>query len=446
MKGNRQRGLMSEGSISKVILLFFIPLLLGNVFQLLYSTIDAYVVGKYVGVLAFAAVGSSSAVINLILGFFLGLSAGSSVIVARYFGARRHRELSQAVHTMVCFLGLMGIGVTFIGVVLTPLILTMMNTPQNVFGLASMFLRINFMGSIFLLLYDAGAGILQATGDTRRPLFYLALSCVAKFLLNLLFVRVFHWGLAGVGAATLIAQFSSAAAVMITLFLTKKPYKLRVTQLRMHPQMLKEIVRIGIPTGLQQVIVSFSNLMVQGYVNRFGADVMAGYAAAGNVNNFLGLPAGSLGIAITTFTSQNLGANRPDRVKRGVYITNLLGILIMVLIAIPCMVFSHELIAFFSADPTVIEIGSHMIRVITLFYIPFCMGTVMAGALRGSGNSRTPMFILIFCFTIIRQIFLFAAMPLFNSIDVVYWGYNLTWTISAILFEWVYRRHMVKRL
>lgn len=437
---SKQRGLMTSGVIWKELLLFSIPLLLGNLFQLLYNTVDSIVVGNFVGHQALAAVGASTPLINMLIGFFMGVAAGAGVLVSRFFGARKLEELHIAVHTFVAFTFLFGVLMMVAGITLTPLFLQWMGTPADIMDMAVLYLRIYFLGIIPTMLYNSGAGILQAVGDSRRPLCFLTIASVLNIILDLVFVIQLNMGVAGVAWATLIAQTVSCILVAVTLLRSKESYQIIPKKIRIDKPMLMQIVRLGIPSGLQQMIVSFSNVLVMSYVNRFGSAAIAGFSSANKFDNFLGLPVNSFMLAITTFVGQNMGANQIERVKKGITTCIFMGIGIVIAIGIPAYLFSDLCIRMFSQEADVIYYGSWMMRTLVPFYSILNVAQVLTGAVRGTGNTTVPMLVNVFYYCIIRQIFLAVAMMFVNSIVVVFWSYPLTWTLSAVTLFLYYQR------
>ena len=436
----KQRGLMTSGVIWKELLLFSIPLLLGNLFQLLYNTVDSIVVGNFVGHQALAAVGASTPLINMLIGFFMGVAAGAGVLVSRFFGARKLEELHIAVHTFVAFTFLFGVLMMVAGITLTPLFLQWMGTPADIMDMAVLYLRIYFLGIIPTMLYNSGAGILQAVGDSRRPLCFLTIASVLNIILDLVFVIQLNMGVAGVAWATLIAQTVSCILVAVTLLRSKESYQIIPKKIRIDKPMLMQIVRLGIPSGLQQMIVSFSNVLVMSYVNRFGSAAIAGFSSANKFDNFLGLPVNSFMLAITTFVGQNMGAKQIERVKKGINTCMFMGIGIVIAIGIPAYLFSDLCIRMFSQEADVIYYGSWMMRTLVPFYSILNIAQVLTGAVRGTGNTTVPMLINVFYYCIIRQVFLAVAMMFVNSIVVVFWSYPLTWTLSAVTLFIYYKR------
>ena len=437
---SKQRGLMTSGVIWKELLLFSIPLLLGNLFQLLYNTVDSIVVGNFVGHQALAAVGASTPLINMLIGFFMGVATGAGVLVSRFFGARKLEELHIAVHTFVAFTFLFGVLMMVAGITLTPLFLQWMGTPADIMDMAVLYLRIYFLGIIPTMLYNSGAGILQAVGDSRRPLCFLTIASVLNIILDLVFVIQLNMGVAGVAWATLIAQTVSCILVAVTLLRSKESYQIIPKKIRIDKPMLMQIVRLGIPSGLQQMIVSFSNVLVMSYVNRFGSAAIAGFSSANKFDNFLGLPVNSFMLAITTFVGQNMGAKQIERIKKGINTCMFMGIGIVIAIGIPAYLFSDLCIRMFSQEADVIYYGSWMMRTLVPFYSILNIAQVLTGAVRGTGNTTVPMLINVFYYCIIRQVFLAVAMMFVNSIVVVFWSYPLTWTLSAVTLFIYYKR------
>ncbi len=438
MKKIRSRS-MTEGVIWKKIILFSIPLLIGNIFQQLYNTVDSYVVGNYVGDDALAAVGASGPLINLLISFFMGISTGAGILVARYYGGRKHEEVSETVHTFMAFSLLISLFLTFIGLCLSPYILRWLKTPAEIMPQATSYLRVYFWGSLFLIVYNSGSGILRAVGDAKNPLIYLIISSLINITLDLLFVIRYDMGIFGVALATLIAQMVSAIMVVIHLRRIEDSYQLVFNKLHFHLDKLYEIIRLGIPTGVQQTVVSFSNVLVQSYVNSFGEIAMAAVSAADKFNAFLSMPINSFNLAITTFTGQNLGAGKKDRVLKGIHTTIVIAFITITIVGIPTYLYAEDLIAVFSKNPKVMQYGARQLRIMLPFYTFLSVNNILSGALRGAGKTAVPMVIMITSFTVIRQIFLFIAMRINRSIDMVFWSYSVTWAISSMLTVAYYR-------
>lgn len=430
---SKKSGLMTEGNIFEKILLFSIPLLLGNFFQLMYNAIDSFVVGNYVGKSALAAVGSSTPIINLMIAFFQGLATGAGVIVAKYYGAKDKDNLNKSVHTFIMFSFLFGIFLSVFGYYISPTLLDMMNTPIDSFDGANAYLKTYFLGNVFVTLYNAGTGILQSVGNARTPLIILIVSSIVNVFLDLLFVKTFGLGVVGAALATIICQAFSMVFVLYILYKSDGYYKLVFKDLKLHLNILEEIVAIGIPAGLQGMIVSVSNVIVMYYINGFGSSIVAGFSSANKFDNFLGLPVNSFMLAITTFVSQNLGAKKFDRVKKGIRTTLIMSLVTVIVLGGIVMIFADNCIGIFSDDREVIESGAKFIRVMCPFYFALCFHQVYSGALRASGRSFVPMFTSIMAFVVVRQIFLKIALKVSKDILIIGYSYSFTWILAAIL-------------
>lgn len=436
----KQKGLMTEGVIWKELVLFSLPLLFGNIFQLLYNTVDSIVVGNYVGKSALAAVGASTPLINLLIAFFMGLATGAGVIVSRYYGAKKYVELSKAIHTFLLFTLLFGIVMTIVGVSLSPWFLMLVKTPSDILNQASDYLRIYFMGIIPTMIYNACAGIIQAVGNSKKTLYYLTVASIVNICLDIIFVYYFNMGVKGVAYATVIATCISMILAMFTLLTSKNEYKVSFKKLSIDLEVLSQIVRIGIPAGIQGMIVSFSNLIVQAYINSFGTAAIAGFSSANKFDNFLGMPINSFALAITTFTGQNVGANKLDRVKKGVNTCLKLSIATVVLVGVISFIFAENCIMIFNKDSEVVKIGALMMRLMIPFYFTLCFHQIYCGAIRGGGASLPPTVISIFAFCVVRQIFLMLTMAYFKHIAIVALGYSITWSIAAMISSYYYHK------
>lgn len=422
---------MTSGNIYEKIILFSIPLLLGNFFQLMYNTIDSVVVGNFVGSTALAAVGASTPIINFMIAFFMGLATGAGVIVSRYYGARRLEEEQKAIHTFVLFSAIFGLFLSVIGVLAAAPILEMMNTPADTIAQAEAYLEIYFAGNIFVTIYNAGTGILQAVGDSKTPLFILITTSVLNIFLDLFFVIVLKMGVAGAAWATIIAECLSMCLVMGVLMLPGHEYRFEFRKMKIDFPILKDIIRIGVPAGLQGMVVSVSNVIVMAYINGFGSASVAGFSSANKYDNFLGLPVNSFALAITTFVGQNLGARKFRRVKDGVNATLVLSIATVVVLGAAVFFFADQCISFFSQDPEVIAAGAKCIRAMCPFYAALCFHQVYSGALRASGRSSVPMVTSILAFVVIRQIFLMLILNIVHDITMVGFSYSFTWILAA---------------
>lgn len=432
---------MTEGNILEHIIRFAFPLLIGNIFQQLYNTVDTWVVGNYVSNEAFSAVGSVGPVINMLIGFFTGLSSGAGVVISQYYGAKRYDKVHDAVHTSLVMTLLLGIVFTGIGIAMVPAMLRLMNTPAEVFPESATYLTIYFAGILGLMLYNMGSGILRAVGDSKRPFYFLVVCAAINTVLDLVFVLVFDMGVSGVALATIIAQFISAILVIITLMRTDICIKLILRDLKMDWEMLKKVVRIGFPAAIQMAITAFSNIFVQSYINFFGADCMSGWTAYSKIDQLILLPVQSIALASTTFVGQNLGINQIQRAKHGIRTSLWLGIGTTVVIMIPVLFFAPQLVAFFNSKAEVVQYGTLLLRCISPFYVLSCFNQIYAGALRGSGNSRAPMIIMLCSFVFFRQCYLYImANFVSNEIVPIALGYPAGWFVCSMLMILYYRR------
>lgn len=431
---------MTEGVIWKEILLFSIPLLLGNLFQQLYNAVDSVVVGNYIGAQALAAVGSSAPVINLLISFFMGLAVGAGVIISRYFGARCKEKLQIAIHTSLALTFTAGIAMTVIGVLISPYVLEWVGTPNDVMDSSVLYLRIYFLGILSVMVYNMGSGILRAVGDSKNPLYFLIVSSVTNILLDMLFVIVFNMGIAGVGWATLIAQTISAILTMLLLMRTKEEYQVKLKHIRFNRHMLYEIVRLGLPSGLQNAIVSFSNVIVQSNINAFGSLAMAGCGSYTKIDGFAILPVMSYSMALTTFTGQNMGAKKYDRVKQGAKTGILMSVLTIVCISALLLILGPNVLAIFSSDPTVINYGLYMMHILAPGYIFLAISHAFNGIIRGAGITTVPMIVMVTCWCGLRMAWILTSVPLFHDIGVVFMGWPITWIASALWLFLYYRK------
>ena len=423
---------MTRGNVYGLLIEFAVPLLLGNLFQQLYNTVDTWVVGNYVGKEAFSAVGTVNPIINMLIGFFMGLSVGAGVVISQYYGAKQHDKVSDTVHTALVMTAVLGVVFTAIGVSMTPLMLHFMKTPPEVLPEAKRYLTIYFSGIFGLMLYNIGAGILRAVGDSQRPFYFLVLSASLNIVLDLLFVLAFHMGVAGVAYATILSQGISALLVLLVLLRSDNCCRVQVRKLRMHWDVLKKIVKVGIPAAIQMAITAFSNVFVQSYINYFGADCMGGWTAYTKIDAFLFLPMQSVAMGATTFVGQNLGVNDVQRARQGVSAALRISALITVALMAPVVAFAPHLVRFFNDTPKVIEFGTLFLRMMSPFYVLCCVNQILAGSLRGAGDSRTPMIIMLGSFVVFRQIYLFLITHFVsNTIVPVALGYPAGWLVCS---------------
>lgn len=436
----KQKGLMIDGVIWKQIFLFSIPLLLGNLFQQLYNAVDSIIVGNYIGSQALAAVGSSAPVINLLISFFMGLSIGAGIIISRYYGARNIDGLQEAVHTSLAITFIAGIAMTFIGVLLSPYILQWVGTPDDVMSSSVLYLRIYFLGILSVMTYNMGSGILRAVGDSKNPLYFLIVSSIINVVLDYVFVVYFHMGVAGVGWATLIAQTVSALLTLALLIRTKAEYRVNFRHIRLHKHMVYEIIRLGLPSAVQNAIVSFSNVIVQSNINAFGSLAMAGCGSYTKIDGFAILPVMSYSMALTTFTGQNIGAQKYDRVKKGAKTGMIMSILTTICITILLLLLGPNVLTIFSQDQRVIEYGLYMMHVLAPGYIFLAISHALSGIIRGAGVTTIPMVVMVCCWCGLRMAWILISVPLFHDIGVVFLGWPITWIASALWLFLYYKK------
>ena len=425
---------MTEGSIVKQVTLFALPLMLGNIFQMLYNTVDSIVVGNFVGTQALAAVGSTTMIVNMMVFFFNGFSTGAGVVIANLFGARDMKALHKSIETTMAATFLLSVLFTIAGVAAVKPMLRFMATPEDVFGEATVYLQIYIGGISGLLVYNMGSGILRAVGDTMRPLYFLILTSVLNILLDLVFVIVFHSGIEGVAWATILSQFLSAVLILILLTRSSDIYRLTWKDLKIDRAILGRIFAVGLPAGIQSVITAFSNVFVQSYINFFGSGCMAGWSCYNKLDQFIMLPMQSMAMAATTFVSQNIGAGKESRADKGTVVTVSMSVgVTAVIVALLCL-FAAQAVGLFSPDESVIAYGVLFIRANCFFLLFNCVNHVLAGALRGRGDSRGPMVIMLLAFVGIRQIYLFVVTHFIaNTPFLVGFGYPVGWTTCCII-------------
>ena len=431
---------MTQGPIWKRITYFALPIFLGNLFQQMYNTADSLIVGNFLGKNALAAVSSTGSLIFMLIGFLSGIAIGAGVVISRYFGGNKLEEMSKAVHTTVAFGLVAGVVMTAVGVGLSPQILRWMDTPENVMYNSQLYLSIYLMGSLGSVMYNVCVGIMQAVGDSRHPLYYLIVSSVVNVVLDLFFIAVLGMGVDGAAWATIIAQYVSAIMCLWRLLRVKDSYRVELRKIRFHWDMLKRVVRFGLPSGVQNSIIAIANVVVQSNINHFGDAAMAGVGAYSKIEGFGFLPITSFTMAMTTFVGQNLGAGQIERTKRGARFGTITSVILAELIGVAVFIFAPQLIAAFDTSPDVIAYGVDKARTSVLFYCLLAFSHAMASILRGAGKAVVPMFVMMICWCIIRVSFLAIAVPLTGSIQMVYWVYPLTWFLSSVTFLWYYRR------
>ncbi len=431
---------MTEGSIVKNIILFALPLLAGNLFQQLYNMVDTWVIGQTGNSGAYAAVGSIGPVINILIGFFMGLSAGAGVVISQYYGAKDFENLKKAVHTSVAITLALGVVFTIVGVVMTPTVLKLMlhsnGSEGAVYPYARTYLIIYFSGVIGLMVYNIGAGILRAVGDSQRPFYFLVVSALTNIVLDLVFVFVFDWGVAGVALATVISQLASAVLTVITLLRTDSCVKLIIKELKIDISVLRKILFVGIPGAIQMALTAFSNIFVQSYISRVNGTqeiVLGGWTTYSKIDQFMFLPMQSIAFSVTTFVGQNLGKGNEKRARRGVGTAFGIAASVTVMIMIPVMTFAPFLATLFNKDPEVVKNATMLLRYITPFYIFCCVNQTLSAALRGAGNTRAPMVIMLSSFVGFRQLYLFVVSGyISNDLLPIGFSYPAGWMMCAL--------------
>ena len=427
-----EKGLMTEGNIWKQLILFSIPLLLGNLFQQLYNAVDSVIVGQFVSSQALAAVGSSFPLINLLISFFMGLSLGAGVVVSKYFGARDIDNMRKSIHSSIVITFIIGVIMTFVGILACPIILRWMQTPSDVINDSIVYLQIYFGGILFTMIYNIGSGILRAVGDTKRPLYFLIICSIINIILDLLFIIFFKMGIAGAAYATVISQAISAILTMLLLINTSNEYKISFKELKLYREQTKEIIRVGIPSGIQNAVVAISNVIVQSNINSFDWVAMAGCSACQKLDGFAIMPVLSFSMAFTTFTGQNIGAKRYDRVKQGAKIGLILSLSTIICISATLLYFDEQLLSIFSDDPEVINYGLMMMHTLIPMYFLLTITHALNGIIRGAGKTKVPMMVMIVCWCCMRMAWILTTVPLFNDIQFVFYGWPITWAASSL--------------
>ena len=424
---------LTKGPIGRQIVQFTVPLLLGNIFQQFYNAADTVIVGRFVGKEALAAVGSSGSLINLLVSILMGIAVGAGVVVARYYGARQYQEMRDTIHTTIAFGLIAGVVMSVLGVLITPVILRWMQTPESVLDSSVLYFRIYFAGVLTTVMYNIGSGIYRALGDSKRPVYFLIIATLINVVLDLLFVAVFHMGIAGAAIATVISQAVSMVLVFYTMMREDTVYRVSWREIRIHRRFLRQIIAIGLPSGIQNGIVSLSNVVVQSNINSFGDVAMAGCGAYSKLDGFAILPASSFSLALSTFVSQNIGAEAYERAKKGAAFGLVAAMVISELAGVGIYIAAPQLVGFFNDDPEVIRYGVLMARNIVFAYALVAYSNAMAGVLRGAGLSRVPMFVMVGCWCVLRVIWIQIMVPLTQDIRVVFWSYPITWAVSVTI-------------
>ncbi len=431
---NRNRVSLTEGSIWKSMLLFTLPIFMGNVFQQLYNTVDAWVVGQFLGTTSLAAVTSTGSLIFMLIGFFGGTATGAGVVISRHYGAKDYPALKKAVHTNLAFALVAGILMTVIGIVFAPQILHAMGTPPDVLEHSVPYIRFYFAGSIFIVSYNICMGILRAVGDSKSPLIYLGISSVINVALDLLFVGIFHWGVWSAAFATTISQAVSTVLCLIRLIRRDTVYRVSLREIGFDWETLLDIFRLGLPSGVQNCMIAFANVVVQSNINVFGDAAMAGCGSYAKVEGFAFLPITCFSMALSTFVGQNLGAKQYDRVKKGVKFGILCSMLIAETVGVLIFFFGGQFVSFFDSNPEVVAFGARQARVEALTYFLLAFSHCIAGVMRGAGKAIVPMITMLIAWCAIRVAYITLMIKQFPQIEVVFTAYPLTWFISSVIF------------
>lgn len=430
----KQNHSLIEGSIWKSMLLFALPVFLGNIFQQLYNAFDAWCVGNFIGDEALAAVSSSGSLIFLMVSFFNGLAMGAGVVIAKSFGAKQYDSMSKAIHTAIAFGLITGLFLTIIGVALTPVILKWMSTPIDVLPQSIEYFRFYFCGAVFIVMYNIFVGILHAVGDSRHPLYYLIFSTFINIALDMVFVAVLGFGVGSAAIATTISQGISALLCFLHLLRSNAPYKVYIHKIKFHKKSLIEIIRYGLPSGVQNSVISIANVFVQSNINGFGKAAMAGCGSYSKLEGFAFLPVTCFTQALSTFVGQNLGARQYARVKRGVAFGVICSCLIAETIGVISYIFAPSLIGLFSKTKEAISYGTEHMRTICLFYFLLAFSHCIAGVMRGAGKATVPMFTMLACWCIFRVSYITVALKFLNQLTTVSLAYPITWSLSSIIF------------
>ena len=432
---------ITEGVIWKQLLIFFFPILFGTFFQQLYNTADAIIVGNFVGKEALASVGGpASTIINLLVGFFVGLSSGATVVISQHYGGGDDQKVSDSVHTSIALAIAGGAVMMVLGLASARFALSAMATPSDILEPSLTYMRIYYLGIIPSMIYNMGSGILRAVGDSKRPLYFLIAACLVNIALDLILVAGLDLGVAGAAIATIMSQLISAILTVIALMRTTDSYRLVVSRIRFHKHLLFSIVKIGLPAGLQSAMYSISNLLIQSSINSFGTDTIAAWTAYAKVDSIFWMIMSAYGVSATTFAGQNFGAGKYDRIKKSVRICLGLAAATSIVLSFIVLQFGGTILLLFTHDQNVISICEGMIRVVSPFYITYICIEILSGTCRGCGDSFIPMLLTCFGVCILRIAWIFIAVPLRHEVATVAFSYPLTWAITSILFIIYYKK------
>lgn len=425
---------MTQGNPYSQIIAFALPIFLSQVFQQLYNTADTLIVGRFLGTNALAAVSSSGTLIFLLVSFFNGTSMGAGVVVSKYFGAKDNDKISRAIHTNIVFSLLCGVVLTLVGVFLTPIFLVWMKTDPDVLPEAIEYFRYFFLGSLAMIMYNACRGIMSALGDSKRPLYYLIFSSLLNVALDVLFVAGFGWGVWSAAVATVLSQAASVVLCLRHLLVKDQIYSVQLKKLRIDKAMLLEILRYGLPAGVQNSVIAFANTIVQTQINSFGKYATAAYGTHGKIEGFAFLPIVSFNMAISTFISQNLGAGLYDRVKQGARFGTVAAVLMAELVGVLCYIFAPQLIGLFDSNAEVIRLGTMQARTVSLFFFLLAYSHSIAAVCRGAGKAFVPMFIMLGVWCVLRICYIAYVSHTFGELSYIYWAYPITWAISSVMY------------
>ncbi len=431
---------ITEGVIWKQLLIFFFPILLGSFFQQMYNTVDTIVVGRSVGTGALAAVGSTTALINLTNGFFIGLSTGATVMISQYFGARDEKSVDKALHTGMTLAVILGLIVMAVGVFAGPYILELIQTPANCMEDATRYAKVYFLGAVASMIYNMGAGILRAMGDSRRPMIFLIVACLVNIVMDLVCVVVLKMGVVGAAVATVFSQVISAILVLIVLRNLPEEYRLSMRKLRLHKSVLPQLLKVGIPAGLQCTTFDLSNMLIQSGINSFGEVTIAAWTAISKTDAIIWMINTAFGMAITTFVGQNFGARRYDRVRRSVWVCLGMSVCSVAVLSAVVLVLREFILGIYIIDPAVIQAGAYIMLWISPFYALFVPVEVFAGAMRGTGYSLVPTVISCVCVCALRVLWVAVIVSRFHTVEMLALAYPVTWAIAAVAFFVVYLR------
>ena len=433
LEEKKKSRLMTEGSIWKSILLFSVPLILGNMLQQLYNTADSIIVGNFVGSNALAAVGSSGSPIFLLIGFSQGIAVGAGVVVAQYLGAKDREDAQRAVHTALALAVLLGLILTIGGILVSRALLTAMDTPAEVLEDAVTYMQIYFGGVLFSVVYNMAAGILNAAGNSQRSLLYLGIASGTNILLDLVLIAGLRMGVAGAAIATDISQLVSCVLALRFLMQVQDDYRVTAREIRMHGKMAVRIIKVGLPTGIQNMVISLSNILVQAGVNGYGAAAMAGFAAYMKVDGFNILPIMSFSMAATTFVGQNFGAGKLDRVKKSLWVTLGMGVVYTILTGVLLLVFQDPIMHLFTHEEDVVAFGCTAMHYFCPFYWELSILHGLAGTVRGTGKTIPPMVVLLVSLCVFRIGWIQWVLPFFSSIDGIFLLYPVSWGLGALM-------------